>query len=174
MSSHAPITVRFSGVRPEHGRPEDAGRDLRYDPAATEPIVIAPGRRHLIPTGTRISLPHGVSGKVCPRSGLALKHGITVLNSPGIIDPGYIGEIGVVLLNTDLDEAFTVNPGDRIAQLLIERFDPVLLVEDDDVLARRAPGFSREAQSDNTPDEKVGLTASHVQQIADFVAEHRA
>ena len=58
---------------------------------------------------------------------------ITVLNSPGIIDPGYTGEIGVILLNTDLDEAFTVNPGDRIAQLLIERFDLVLLVEDDDL-----------------------------------------
>lgn len=133
MSTNNPITVRFSGVKPERGRPEDAGLDLRYDPYASEPIVIAPGRRHLIPTATRISLPLSVSGKVCPRSGLALKHGITVLNSPGIIDPGYTGEIGVVLLNTDLDEAFTVNPGDRIAQLLIERFDPVLLVEDDDL-----------------------------------------
>ena len=88
------------------------------------------GDRCLIPTGTRISLPVGVSGKVCPRSGLALKHGITVLNSPGIIDPGYIGEIGVILLNTDRSQPFTVKPGERIAQLLIERFEPVEFIRD--------------------------------------------
>lgn len=93
----------------------DAGIDLR----SAEDCVIFAGQRKLIRCGIRVALPKGTVGMVCPRSGLAGKHGITVLNAPGIIDEGYRGEIMVVLLNTAVDEAFHVRKGDRIAQLVV-------------------------------------------------------
>jgi dUTP diphosphatase len=93
-----------------------AGIDLRA--AVAEPVTLAPGQRHLVPTGLVIELPAGTEGQVRPRSGLALKHGVTCLNAPGTIDADYRGEIGVILINTG-EESFTVERGMRIAQLVV-------------------------------------------------------
>jgi dUTP pyrophosphatase len=113
---------------PSAARPGDAGLDLR----AREPITIWPGGgRALVPTGIAIAIPDGYAGFVQPRSGLALRHGVTVLNSPGLIDSGYRDELKVVLINTDPNEAFTIHRGDRIAQLVIQRVEEVRLVEVD-------------------------------------------
>lgn len=107
---------------PKYATAGSAGFDLRASVSA--PVVIAPGKRCLIPTGIAIALPVGFEAQVRPRSGLALKHGITVLNSPGTIDSDYRGEIGVILINhSDVD--FTVNDGDRIAQMVIAKYETV-------------------------------------------------
>lgn len=105
----------ISAQVPVYAHPGDAGADL----VATERVRLAPGHRALIGTGVRIALPDGYVAFVVPRSGLAAKHGITVVNSPGTVDAGYRGEIKVTLLNTDAAEAFDVAPGDRIAQLIV-------------------------------------------------------
>ncbi|MFO0619455.1 MAG: dUTP diphosphatase [Polyangiaceae bacterium] len=111
--------VRRSGVEvplPRYETEDAAGMDLRA--ALTEPLDLAPGARKLVPTGIAVAIPRGYEGQVRPRSGLALKHGVTVLNAPGTIDADYRGEIGVVLIN--LGEApVTLTPLDRIAQLVI-------------------------------------------------------
>lgn len=99
---------------PEYATPASAGVDLR----ASEARVIPPGGRALVPTGLRIALPEGYEAQVRPRSGLALKHGITLPNSPGTIDADYRGEIGVILMNLG-QEPFVVEPGDRIAQMVV-------------------------------------------------------
>ncbi|MBM6999375.1 dUTP diphosphatase [bacterium] len=99
---------------PSYTRDGDAGLDL----VSTSDVRIAPGARAIVPTGLAIEIPCGYAGYVQPRSGLALKHGITVLNTPGLIDSNYRGELKVILLNTG-DEAFEVKKGDRIAQLVI-------------------------------------------------------
>ncbi|MHA3683209.1 dUTP diphosphatase [Leucobacter sp. HY1910] len=110
------VTIPILGeTAPVYAHHDDAGADLR----ASEPVVIAPGERALVGTGVSIALPEGYAAFVVPRSGLAAKHGITVLNSPGTVDAGYRGEIKVTLLNTDLENTFTVDPGDRIAQVII-------------------------------------------------------
>ncbi len=98
-----------------YAHPGDAGADLR----STEALVLEPGERALVGTGVSIALPDGYVAFVVPRSGLAAKHGITVLNSPGTVDAGYRGEVKVTLLNTDRSAAFPIAPGDRIAQLII-------------------------------------------------------
>lgn len=100
---------------PIYARTGDAGADLR----STESLVIPPGGRALVGTGVQFALPLGYVAFVVPRSGLAVKHGITVLNAPGTIDAGYRGEIKVPLLNTDPEAAFAIEPGDRIAQLIV-------------------------------------------------------
>lgn len=100
---------------PVYAHADDAGADLR----AAEAVVIAPGERALIATGVSIALPEGYAAFVVPRSGLAAKRGITVLNTPGTVDAGYRGEIKVTLLNTDSSEAFEVAVGDRIAQMIV-------------------------------------------------------
>ena len=105
---------------PQYATPQSAGMDLRANIVA--PIVLGPMERRLIPTGLHIALPPGYEAQVRPRSGLALKHGITVLNAPGTIDADYRGEIGVVLINLSA-EPFTVNDGERIAQLVIARHE---------------------------------------------------
>jgi dUTP pyrophosphatase len=105
----------ISAQVPVYAHPGDAGADL----VATEQVRLEPGQRALIGTGVRIALPDGYVAFVVPRSGLAAKHGITVVNSPGTVDAGYRGEIKVTLLNTDAAEAFDVAPGDRIAQLIV-------------------------------------------------------
>lgn len=110
---------------PVHARPGDAGMDLR----AREDVVLAPGQRALISTGIAVAIPQGWAGFVNPRSGLAAKHGITLVNAPGTVDSGYRGEIKVTLLNTDLNESFTVTRGDRIAQLVVQRVATVQVVE---------------------------------------------
>jgi dUTP pyrophosphatase len=111
---------------PVYAHPGDAGADL----TAAESARLAPGERALIGTGVRIALPDGFVGFVVPRSGLAARHGITVVNAPGTVDAGYRGEIKVTLLNTDATQAFDIAQGDRIAQLIVmpvprARFVPV-------------------------------------------------
>jgi len=103
-----------------------SGFDLRA--AVKEPVTLYPGERALIPTGIAIAMPEGLEAQVRPRSGLALKHGITCLNSPGTIDADYRGEISVILINLGY-ESFTVNRGDRIAQLVFQTVPRVTLVE---------------------------------------------
>src|SRR5204862_5264694 len=105
----------------------DAGLDL----ASVEEAVLAPGERRTVATGLAVAIPAGHAGFVQPRSGLAARHGITVVNSPGLIDAGYRGELQVVLLNTDPDHEFTIEVGDRIAQLVILALPAVELVEVD-------------------------------------------
>ena len=107
----------------------DAGLDL----ASVEEAVLAPGERRTVATGLAVAIPEGHAGFVQPRSGLASRHGITVVNSPGLIDAGYRGELKVVLLNTDADEAFHVRPGDRIAQLVILALPRITVSEADDL-----------------------------------------
>jgi dUTP pyrophosphatase len=111
---------------PAYAHPGDAGADL----VAAEDVRLEPGERALVGTGVRIGLPEGYAAFVVPRSGLAAKHGITVVNSPGTVDAGYRGEIKVTLLNTDAREAYDIVRGDRIAQLIVmpvprARFIPV-------------------------------------------------
>lgn len=111
-----------SAIIPTYAKPGDAGADLY----AIEEKTLKPGERALIKTGIAIALPEGYVGLVHPRSGLALKNGISVVNSPGTIDSGYRGEIGVVLINHDLNESFSVKVGDRIAQLVIQKFETAI------------------------------------------------
>lgn len=101
---------------PAYANPGDAGADLR----AAEDVVLPPGGRAVVRTGIAVAVPDGYAAFVHPRSGLAVRHGITLLNAPGTIDAGYRGEIRVVLLNTDPGEPFKVNRGDRIAQLVVQ------------------------------------------------------
>ena len=105
---------------PEYATVQSAGMDLRA--STSEPVVLKPMGRRLIPTGLSIALPEGYEAQVRPRSGLALKKGITVLNAPGTIDADYRGEIGVILINLGSDD-FVINSGDRIAQLVIARYE---------------------------------------------------
>lgn len=105
---------------PQYATPDSAGMDLHaYLPEG--PVTLSPGKRKLIPTGIRIALPAGYEAEVRPRSGLALKYGITVLNAPGTIDADYRGEVGVVLINLG-DTDFVINDGDRIAQMVVTRY----------------------------------------------------
>jgi dUTP pyrophosphatase len=112
---------------PAYAHPGDAGADLR---AATE-VNIAPGERVLVPTGVALAIPDGFVGLVHPRSGLAARHGISIVNAPGTVDAGYRGEILVNLVNLDPREAFTVRRGDRIAQLVVQEVALVSFVEVD-------------------------------------------
>jgi dUTP pyrophosphatase len=105
---------------PKYATPQSAGMDLRAN--LEEPIILRPLERRLIPTGLHIALPAGYEAQVRPRSGLALKKGITVLNSPGTIDADYRGEVGVLLINLSQDD-FVVNDGERIAQMVIARHE---------------------------------------------------
>ncbi len=111
---------------PGYARPGDAGIDLR---ARTSTVLPAAGGRALVPTGVAISLPEGCAGFVLPRSGLALNHGVTCLNTPGLIDSGYRGELKVILVNTDPLHPFTLERGERIAQLVVMAVEQVRLVE---------------------------------------------
>jgi dUTP pyrophosphatase len=116
-----------------HGPGEDAGMDLH----AVEDVTLDPGAPRLVPTGLTIELPSGYEGQVRPRSGLALKHAITMPNSPGTIDPGYRGELRVILLNLGR-EPYTIHAGDRIAQLIVAKYEAVEWIEGD--LAESARG----------------------------------
>jgi dUTP diphosphatase len=107
--------VRAEARVPEHAYAGDAGVDL----ACCEAVALAPGERAIVSTGLAVAIPEGYAGFVQPRSGLAARHGISVVNSPGLIDSGYRGEIQVVLLNTDRERAFTADAGERIAQLVV-------------------------------------------------------
>ena len=117
----------------------DAGLDL----SACERVVLAPGERALVPTGLAVAIPDGHAGFVQPRSGLAARHGISIVNTPGLVDSGYRGELQVVLLNTDASETFVVEPGTRIAQLVVLPVPEARLVEVAELPAseRGAGGF---------------------------------
>jgi len=107
--------LRDGAVVPERAYPGDAGLDL----VSCERLVIAPGERAVVGTGVAVAIPDGHAGLVLPRSGLAARHGIGIVNAPGLVDSGYRGEVRVVLVNHDLAESFTVEPGMRIAQLVV-------------------------------------------------------
>jgi dUTP pyrophosphatase len=124
---------------PTRAHDGDAGYDLR----ALEGGEIGPGHRELVRTGIAIALPAGHAGLVLPRSGTAVRHGIALVNAPGLIDEGYRGEVRVLLLNTDRDRSWTWEPGDRIAQLVVTRPALPEVVETDDLdeTARGTGGF---------------------------------
>ena len=125
---------------PEYATPQSAGVDLRAN--IDEPVELKPFGRALIPTGLHIALPEGYEAQIRPRSGLAIKKGITCLNTPGTIDADYRGDIGVILINLS-NETFIVNPGERIAQMIINKFEQAEfeLVEELDETERGEGGF---------------------------------
>lgn len=125
---------------PDYATSSSAGLDLRAN--IKKPLYLKPFQRILIPTGLKISLPEKFEGQIRPRSGLALKHGITVLNSPGTIDSDFKGEVGVILINLS-DEKYKIKPGDRIAQMIISSFSNVKwkLVDDIGQSKRGNSGF---------------------------------
>ena len=127
--------LRENAVLPSRAHEGDAGLDLY----AAEPAHIGPGERWSVPTGMAVEIPGGHAGLVLPRSGLARKHGISLVNSPGLIDAGYRGELTVLLLNTDPAEVYRVQPGDRIAQLVVVAIAGTEPVEAE-VLAESARG----------------------------------
>ena len=120
------IINRGSQQLPAYATPQSAGMDLRAN--IEDPITLRPVERRIVPTGLYIALPEGYEAQVRPRSGLALKHGITVLNSPGTIDSDYRGEIGVLLINLS-DTPFVINAGERIAQMVVARHEQAELIE---------------------------------------------
>lgn len=135
MTAQAPIPVAFLRLAhnpelalPAYATAGAAGLDLLAAVPAGDPLILEPGARALIPTGFAMALPLGYEAQVRPRSGLALKHGVTVLNAPGTIDSDYRGEIGVILLNTG-KAPFPIARGDRIAQMVIARFTGAQPVE---------------------------------------------
>lgn len=134
------IVNRSHHALPDYATALSAGMDLRAN--LDQPVTLAPLERRLIPTGLYIALPPGYEAQVRPRSGLALKHGIGVLNSPGTIDADYRGEIGIILVNLSA-EPFTVQDGERIAQMVIARHERVewTAVESLDRTERGAGGF---------------------------------
>lgn len=144
MTADATMTIQLrrldEGVPvPHYAHPGDAGADLVTRVDAT----LAPGERATLPTGIAIALPEGYAAFVHPRSGLAAKHGLTIVNAPGTVDAGYRGEIAVTLLNTDPREPVVLHRGDRIAQLVIQRVERAQFVETDALpdSVRGAGGF---------------------------------
>jgi dUTP pyrophosphatase len=121
--------LRDDAVVPQRAYEGDAGLDL----AACERVELGPGERAVVSTGLAVAIPDGYAGFVQPRSGLAARNGLTVVNSPGLVDSGYRGEVLVVLLNTDADQPFVVEPGMRIAQLVVLPVPEVLVSEVDEL-----------------------------------------
>jgi dUTP diphosphatase len=121
------IRLKDKATLPTRAHENDAGLDLY----SAESARIVPGARVSVGTGLAVAIPDGLAGLVLPRSGMALKHGVTLVNSPGLIDPGYRGEVRVLLLNTDGTIAFQVSPGDRVAQLLLVPFAQATPLEAD-------------------------------------------
>jgi dUTP pyrophosphatase len=136
------MQIRIQRIHPDailpkyaHGPEEDAGMDLH----SVETVTLEPGVARLVPTGLTIELPAGFEAQVRPRSGLALKHAITMPNAPGTIDPGYRGELRVILLNLGR-EPYTIAPGDRIAQMIVARYEAVEWLETELAESRRGAG----------------------------------
>jgi dUTP pyrophosphatase len=145
LSVSVPVTVLAHGAGlplPDYASQGAAGLDLHAAIAAASPVTLAPGARALVPTGLRLALPAGLEGQVRPRSGLAVKHGVTVINAPGTVDADYRGEVMVALVNLG-GEPFTVERGMRIAQLVVAPVTRVALtqVENLDETARGGGGF---------------------------------
>jgi len=134
-----PVVLDDAAVLPAYVHPGDAGADL----SCAQDVVLGPGERTTVATGVRIALPDGYAAFVHPRSGLAARHGVTVLNAPGTVDGGYRGEIRVTLLNTDRTTPVTFHRGDRIAQLVVQRVDHADFVRVDELpeSVRGAGGF---------------------------------
>jgi dUTP pyrophosphatase len=128
------VRLREEATLPGRAYAGDAGLDL----ATCDRLELGPGERAVVPTGLAVAIPEGFAGFVQPRSGLAARHGIAVVNSPGLIDPGYRGELRVVLLNTDRERTFVAEPGERIAQLVVLSVPELELVEVDEL-----PGTER-------------------------------
>jgi dUTP pyrophosphatase len=150
------IEVLYSGTLPVYAHPGDAGADL----VSTDDVVLEPGERATVGTGLKIALPNGYVGFVVPRSGLAMKHGITIVNSPGTVDAGYRGEIRVTLLNTDARDSYAIAAGDRIGQLIVMPVPSVRFVE-----VERLPGSDRGeggfgSTGYGTSDSTTGATTS--------------
>jgi len=138
------VTLRFRRLAAAARPPTQAHEgDAGYDLHAAEGATIGPGERASVGTGIAVGIPEGQAGLVIPRSGLAARHGISVVNAPGLIDSGYRGEVRVLLLNTDATEPFTIEPGDRIAQLVLVRVEAEELEEvaELDETARGMGGF---------------------------------
>ena len=132
MTVELPIRrLRDDAVVPQRAYAGDAGLDL----AACERVELAPGGRATVGTGIAVAIPDGYAGFIQPRSGLAAKNGITIVNAPGLVDSGYRGELKVILLNTDERDAFVVEPGMRIAQLVVLEVPELELVETDELPA---------------------------------------
>jgi dUTP pyrophosphatase len=133
---------------PAYAHPGDAGADL----VSTEALTLEPGQRALVGTGVRIALPDGYVAFVVPRSGLATKHGITIVNSPGTVDAGYRGEIKATLLNTDTEQAYDIAVGDRIAQLIVMPVSRAAFIPVDDLpdSVRGAGGFGSTGYKNGT------------------------
>lgn len=138
---------------PAYARPGDAGADL----VTAEDVDLAPGERAVVRTGIAIALPDGYAGFVHPRSGLAAKHGVTLVNAPGTIDSGYRGEIKVILLNTDAARVVSLRRGDRIAQLVVQRVENVTF--------REVPALPESARGDNG----FGSTGGHAAGLSPLV-----
>lgn len=134
------IVNRSRNPIPQYATPQSAGMDLRAD--LSEPVILAPMERAMVPTGLYIELPEGYEAQIRPRSGLAAKHGISIVNAPGTIDADYRGEIRVLLVNLS-DEPFTVNDGERIAQMVVAKYEKAELeqAESLDETERGAGGF---------------------------------
>ena len=126
MSIQVSVINRSHHPLPQYATPLSAGMDLRAN--LETPITIQPGQRLLVPTGLYIALPEGYEAQIRPRSGLAIKHGITVLNSPGTIDADYRGEINIILVNIS-EKPFTIEDGERIAQMVVARHERAEWVE---------------------------------------------
>ncbi|PLA61806.1 dUTP diphosphatase [Rothia mucilaginosa] len=144
MTMMTPVNVHIKLLDPElpapaYAKPGDAGADLR----SRIDFELEPGERALVPTGVAIALPEGYVGLVHPRSGLATKNGITIVNAPGTVDSGYRGELMVTLLNTDKTKSFHVQRGDRIAQLIIQKYEHATftVVDELDQTERGSSGF---------------------------------
>jgi dUTP diphosphatase len=135
--------LRADAIVPSRAYAGDAGLDL----AACERVELAPGERAAVGTGLAVAIPEGYAGYVQPRSGLAAKHGLTIVNAPGLIDSGYRGELKVILLNTDTQDSFVVEPGMRIAQLVVIEVPGIDPVEVDELPAseRGVRGFGSSA-----------------------------
>ena len=135
--------LHADAVVPQRAYTGDAGLDL----ASSERVELGPGERALVGTGLAVAIPEGYAGFVQPRSGLAARHGLTIVNSPGLVDSGYRGELRVVLLNTDRTEPFVVEPGMRIAQLVVLPIPELELVEVDELPSseRGVRGFGSSA-----------------------------
>lgn len=135
-----PVTrLRDDAALPRGAYPGDAGLDL----VACERVELGPGERAMVPTGIAVAIPEGYAGLVVPRSGLARDHGISIVNTPGLVDSGYRGELRVIALNTDREHEFVIEPGDRIAQLVVTPVPEVDVIELDELpeTVRGAAGF---------------------------------
>src|SRR5215471_747259 len=130
---------------PRYAHPGDAGLDL---PSRVD-MVLEPGQRAMVPTGIAVAIPQGYAGFVLPRSGLASRHGIALVNSPGLIDSGYRGEVAIVMINTDRHKSFEIKRGDRIAQLVIQQVVEATTVQVSglDETARGSGGFGSTGKS---------------------------